>query len=158
MGPIYSHCVLAHYFARCDWRMTEDQPIGLAPLKEIQIQLKELLFSALMLAVGVNVLATAIVLSVSNNIGLIWSLAITSILLGLFGIAKRLLRSFDDTRVLSGVLFIEEGTRQPISVDRYDSMEDFRRNIIGLTSENKAFYKTWYDDGFVNHKKTDDGG
>lgn len=123
----------------------QSQPL-LAPFLKSRGTLIELVLAAVVLALGINLLATSIAVYFQDAA---WSLALfgTSLsILSITFIARRTFASNHIERELNGFVCFRPKTSELISIPRYEYVEEIERYLKALFSENDAPQKLWESD------------
>ena len=117
----------------------------LATLLQNRGALLQILVAAVILAIGVNLLSSAIEDSLSSKSAL-WGLSF--LLLGVSAIllAKQTIPSRHVNRDMSGFLIFRTETKELIEVPRYDYSQKFKSFLEGLFAENSAPKGLWNSD------------
>jgi len=97
---------------------------------------------AVLLALGVNLLSSAIPQAFSLTINTILGIGILLVLVGVCYVMLRVVSSLSKTIKMEGVLLLSSNN-EVREIERYRFSEETRSHIKGLTSENKALAKTW---------------
>jgi len=132
----------------------QSQPL-LAPFLKSRGTLIELVLAAVVLALGINLLATSITVYFQDAA---WSLALfgTSLsILSVTVIARRTFSSNHIKRELDGFVCFRRKTSELISIPRYEYVEEIDRYLKALFSENDAPQKLWESDPVHRSFETD---
>jgi len=130
----------------------------------IRANLLELTAVAILIGLGVNLLASGIVLQVnwSGRPILLLGIVVTAVGFGYLVVrtAARMKRKFS----FEGILPVTGKSHDVVAIDRYEFAEDTSRYIRALSAENRALGKAWADnplsefnfekDGLINRKSS----
>lgn len=117
----------------------------LGTLLKSRSALIELFLAAVVLALGVNLLATALAEYVGTGAAL-WLLGISLAVLGVGSIARRTIASTRMRRKIKGLVCIQDKTQGVFEIPRYAFSENLVRYFKALFAENEAPRKLWDSD------------
>ncbi|MEA3233749.1 hypothetical protein OP492_03650 [Pseudomonas mosselii] len=121
----------------------------LATLLKNRGALLQILVATVFLAVGVNLLSSAIADSLSGKPAL-WGLATLLLLTCLIIVAKQTIPSRHVYRKMKGFLVIHSETKELIKVPRYHFSESLKSFFVALFAENTAPKRLWNSDPIEN--------
>lgn len=124
----------------------------LSSLLKSRSTLIELVVAAIVLALGVNLLASAIVSKFQTNEKAIVIIGIILTLFSLMAIARRTLATRRIARDIEGFLCFKRKSPELIPVPRYRYSEDIKHSLSALFAENEAPKKLWEND--PRHKES----
>ncbi|MBR2096082.1 MAG: hypothetical protein IJ908_10850 [Fibrobacter sp.] len=113
----------------------------------------KLLFSAVILAFGINLFANYIYSIFHNNPNIILLLSISTILSIILYITYLFFKKSKRIISIDSVIIIEKSTKDIVSVPRYRFSEDLAKNLKSALVENEAFHDYWYNELFSNEKE-----
>lgn len=121
----------------------------LATLLKNRGALLQILVATVFLAVGVNLLSSAIEGSLSGSSAL-WKLSLLLLTISLIVIVKQTIPSRHVDRKMKGFLIIHSKTKELIKVPRYHYSEVLKSFFVALFAENTAPKRLWESDSVEN--------
>lgn len=121
----------------------------LATLLQNRGALLQLLVATVFLAVGVNLLSSAIEGSLSGRSAL-WKWALLLLVISLIVVVKQTIPSRHVVRKMKGFLVIHSNTKELIKVPRYHFSEVLKSFFVALFAENTAPKRLWESDSVEN--------
>lgn len=121
----------------------------LATLLKNRGALLQILVATVFLAVGVNLLSSAIEGSLSGSSAL-WKLSLLLLTISLIVIVKQTIPSRHVDREMKGFLIIHSKTKELIKVPRYHYSEVLKSFFVALFAENTAPKRLWESDSVEN--------
>jgi hypothetical protein len=106
----------------------------------------ELVLAAVVLGLGVNLLATAVGVYFQDSVWPLTLLGASLVVLGISVTARRLFGASKIERKFEGFVCFRRGTSELIPVPRYEYVEELIDHVTALFSENEAPKKLWESD------------
>lgn len=103
----------------------------------------ELAIVAVVLAIGTNLLASAVAASANVSPAREWILGVLLTLSAIAALLLRALPSLDREVEMEGLLVVAADGRRVVEIDRYNSSEALARYFKALFAENRALQQTW---------------
>lgn len=115
----------------------------LSSLLQKRKELVQLIFIAIILAIGVSFLATAIPQILSLSAAQIFWLGLISVFVGLAYLSVLIIRARTGKTVIKAAVFINPKSKKTIAPLHYSFMYDLSRTLNAVFQENSALEETW---------------
>jgi hypothetical protein len=116
----------------------------------------ELFIAAVVIGLGVNLLASGVAVYLGNSLKLIFTTSVVLVALGFALIARKTVALRTVKQRLSGFFCLDRNTNELHEVPEYEYSEQMFRSFRSLFAENEAPKKLWFSDSISKSREFDE--